>query len=211
MEIAVIGASRGIGRRVVERALDRGHAVRAVARSAASMDITGEGFVPVEGDATDPEVLTRAVTGADAVIVTLGVPRDLRVLKPTTFFSDVTRELLGVMQTLGVKRLLVVTGFGTGDSLAKLSFLERAAFQAFLGRAYADKDKQEEMIRQSDLDWTIARPGILNDNAASGNYQVLVAPETWRQGIISRADVAHFLVDAAETGSHIGATPALQR
>lgn len=67
------------------------------------------------------------------------------------------------------------------------------------------------MIRASGLDWTIVRPGILNDNKMSGKYKVLVEPETWRQGIISRADVAHFLVQATEDGSHIGKTPALQR
>jgi uncharacterized protein YbjT (DUF2867 family) len=79
----------------------------------------------------------------------------------------------------------------------------------FLGRAYADKDLQEDLIKGSGLDWTIARPGILTDNAMTGKYQVLVTPETWRQGMISRADVAHFLVHAAEDGRHIRETPAL--
>jgi hypothetical protein len=43
----------------------------------------------------------------------------------------------------------------------------------------------------------------------TGKYEVLVTPETWRQGVISRADVAHFLVHAAEDGTHIRETPAL--
>jgi uncharacterized protein YbjT (DUF2867 family) len=70
---------------------------------------------------------------------------------------------------------------------------------------------QEDLIKGADLDWTIARPGILTDNAMTGKYEVLVSPGTWRQGVISRADVAHFLVHAAEDGSHIRETPALQR
>jgi putative NADH-flavin reductase len=115
------------------------------------------------------------------------------------------------MQAAGVKRLLAVTGFGTGDSYAKLSTPEKLTFKLFLGRAYADKALQEELIRGSGLDWTIARPGILTDNAMTGKYQVLVTPESWRQGVISRADVAHFLVHAAEDGSHVRQTPALQR
>ncbi|PWK59873.1 NAD(P)-dependent oxidoreductase [Roseicyclus mahoneyensis] len=211
MKITVIGASRGIGRKVVDHALSRGHGVRALARGADTMGIEADGFEPVAGDATDPVALARAVAGADAVILTLGVPRDLRALRRTTLFSDATSALIPVMEAAGVRRLLAVTGFGAGDSAAKLSSLEKIPFKLFLGRAYADKALQEEMIRASSLDWTIVRPGILNDNAMSKKYKVLVEPETWRQGIVSRADVAHFLVQAAEDGSHIGKTPAIQR
>lgn len=211
MRITVIGASRGIGRKVVDYALRRGHHVRAVARSADRMDIASEAFEAVAGDATDPELLARAVEGADAVILTLGLPRDIRVLQPTSLFSSVTQALIPAMQDAGVRRLLTVTGFGAGDSQAKLSTPEKLTLKLVLGRAYADKDRQEELIRGSDLDWTIARPGILTDNAMTAKYQVLVTPETWRQGLISRADVAHFLVHAAEDGSHVRQTPALQR
>jgi putative NADH-flavin reductase len=211
MKLAVIGASRGIGRKVVDYALSRGHTVRAVARSAESIDIESDALERMAGDANDPELLARAVAGVDAVILTLGLPRDIRVLKPTTLFSGVTQALIPAMEDAGVKRLLTVTGFGAGDSAAKLSTIERITMKALLGRAYADKDLQEELIRGSSLDWTIARPGLLTDNRMTGKYQVLAAPETWRQGVISRADVAHFLVHAAEDGSHIHGTPALQR
>ena len=211
MKLAVIGASRGIGRKVVDYALSRGHEVRALARSADKMGLDAEGFIPVTGDATDPAAVAAAVEGAEAVILTLGVPRNLRALQRTTLFSDATRALIPAMEAAGVKRLLAVTGFGAGDSAVRLSTLERIPFTLFLGRAYADKAVQEEMIRASGLDWTIARPGILNDNAMSKKYKVLVEPETWRQGIVSRADVAHFLVHAAEDGSHVGQTPAIQR
>jgi putative NADH-flavin reductase len=211
MKITVIGASRGIGRKVVDYALDRGHEVRAVARSADRMEVASDAFEAVPGDAGDPVLLTRAVGGADAVILTLGVPRDIRVLRSTTLFSSVTQALIPVMQDSGVRRLLTVTGFGAGDSYDKLSTPEKITMKLFLGRAYADKAVQEDLIKGSDLDWTIARPGILTDNAMTGKYEVLVAPETWRQGVISRADVAHFLVHAAEDGTHVHETPALQR
>jgi putative NADH-flavin reductase len=211
MKLAVIGASRGIGRKVVDYALSRGHEVRALARSADAMGIDAPGFVPVAGDASDPAALARAVAGADAVIVTLGVPRDIRALQRTTLFSASTRALIPVMAAHGVRRLLAVTGFGAGDSYAKLSTPEKINFTVFLGRAYADKAVMEDLIRASDLDWTIARPGILTDTAMTGRYRVLVDPSSWRQGLISRADVAHYLVHAAEDGSHIRQTPALQR
>ncbi len=209
MKLAIIGASRGIGRKAVDEALERGHQVRAMSRSA--MDLEAEGFEWMEGDATNDVDVFNAIDGCDAVILTLGVPRDARVLKKTTLFSDATRVLIAQMEKAGIKRLLTVTGFGAGDSAEKLSTPERLTQNAFLGRAYADKDVQEQLIRESDLDWTIARPGILRDNRKSGAYKVLTEKAEWRNGLISRADVADFLVTAAEGSEMVGKTPALQR
>lgn len=211
MKLSVIGASRGIGRKVVDEALERGHDVTAMARSASGLSIDHAAFTALDGDATNAVDVARAIDGADAVILTLGVPKDARVLKSTTLFSDATRTLIAAMDEAGIKRLLTVTGFGAGDSKEKLSTPERMTQKAFLGRAYADKDLQEQLIRDSDLDWTIARPGILSDNRKSNAYKVLVEKETWRNGLINRSDVADFLVTAAEDASHIHQTPALQR
>ncbi len=211
MRLTIIGASRGIGRKALEYALERGHSVRALARSADSIPIDHDQLEKIAGSALSPEDVAQAIDGAEAVILCIGAPRDLRILKPTTLFSDAAKVLIPAMQTAGIQRLLAVTGFGAGDSAAKLSTLEKIPFKLILGRAYADKVVQEQMIKDSALDWTIARPGILNDNQMSKTYQVLVESETWRQGVISRADVGHYLIHAAEDGSHIHKTPAIQR
>lgn len=211
MHLSIIGASRGIGRKTVTEALERGHTVCAMSRDMNAVDIPGGGLTKLDGDATNASDVARAIEGADAVILTLGVPKDARVLKSTTLFSDATRTLIAAMKDSGQRRLITVTGFGAGDSKDKLSTPERLMQKAFLGRAYADKDLQEDLIRESDLDWTIARPGILSDNRKSNAYKVLVEKNTWRNGIINRADVADFLVTAAENASHIHQTPALQR
>jgi hypothetical protein len=139
MKITVIGASRGIGRKVVDYALERGHHGPRRGAQCRGMDIDADGFEAFPGDATDPELLARAVGGADAVMSdprrTARHPR----LQPTTLFSTVTQALIPAMQDAGVRRLLVVTGFGAGDSYAKLSTPEKITMKLFLGRAYADK------------------------------------------------------------------------
>ncbi|SIO48360.1 Putative NADH-flavin reductase [Rhodovulum sp. ES.010] len=211
MRLLVIGASKGIGLETVRCALERGHEVRAFARSAEEIEIDDPRLEKVAGDATDAAAVGQAVKGVDAAIVALGVPKSLKGLGKTTLFSDATRVLLPAMAAAGVKRLLVVTGFGAGESKAKISTVEKIPFKTLLGRAYADKDVQEEMIKASDLDWTIARPGILMNRPASHSYDVLAEPESWRNGLISRGDVAHFLVHAAEDGTHVGEAPVLIR
>lgn len=212
MRILVIGASRGIGRETVLYALERGHEVRGLARSAAEMGMEDAGFEAWPGDATRAEDVAGAVEGMDAVVLALGLPTTATaLLKPTTLFSDATRVAVAAMHAAGVSRLLAVTGFGSGESRAKVSALEMVAFEGILGRAYADKTRQEEIIEGSGLDWTIARPGILTSNRRTGRYRVLAAPESWQNGMISRADVAHFLVHAIEAGTYVGQAPVLVR
>ncbi|WP_424967144.1 NAD(P)-dependent oxidoreductase [Dinoroseobacter sp. S375] len=211
-KLLVIGGSKGIGREVVLRALEQGHSVRAFARHPEGIKHDHPELELVAGDALDPAAVAQALEGCDAVVSALGIPKSIPALaRPTTVFSDATAVLIPAMEAAGIKRLLVVTGFGAGESNAAMSTLERMGHSAILGRAYADKAVQEDMIKASGLDWTIVRPGILSNNRRTGVYRVLTEPSDWRNGIISRADVADFIVTAWEEGSHIHAAPVLVR
>ena len=205
--LLVVGASRGIGLETVKAALAAGHDVVALARRAHAIPVTSPGLTRIDGDATDPETLACAVHGVDAVIVTLGTGPSL---KPVLLFSKATRHLVAAMRAAGVHRLIVVTGLGAGDSRGHGGFLyDRVFFPLFLERIYEDKDVQETMVRESGLEWTIVRPGLLTSGPASGRWQALVDPQSWRAGRISRADVAAFLIAELESGRFKGHTPLL--
>ena len=196
--ILVIGASGGIGVETVRLALDRGHAVRALARRADRISLVHPALETVSADAGDAEAVRAALDGVDAVVQTLGVAaRPGRMFTPITLFSSSTRVLVSEMSRVGVRRLVAVTGFGAGQSRAAMSPPEQLAHRFVLGTAYDDKDRQEAIIRESDLDWLIVRPTILTNGAGRGRYHVLVAPGTWRAGLIARRDVADFLVRQA--------------
>ena len=198
--ILIMGATSGIGALAVREALSRGLPVRAFARGAAKL-APEAGLEPFAGDARDPGDVARALEGVRAVIYALGIRERLSMLwERETLFSDTTRVLLDAMPVADVSRLVAVTGFGAGRSNAAMSAIERTGHRAILGRPYADKDRQEAMITASGLDWTIARPVILTNGAASGRIRVLREPSEWRNGLISRADVAVYLIDAVEQG-----------
>ncbi|MFO8127149.1 NAD(P)-dependent oxidoreductase [Yoonia sp.] len=82
-------------------------------------------------------------------------------------------------------------------------------FRTVFGKAYDDKSRQEKLIAQTDLDWTIVRPGVLLNGPRTGRYKVLRDPSEWRNGIISRANVADFLVKQIKDRSFIGASPVM--
>jgi len=210
-KVLVIGASRGVGLETAKAGLRAGHSVRALARSAASIPIQDANLDRVSGNALDRDTIRSALQDVDVVIQTLGVDFSPRVIfEGTTLFSDSTRILVDAMKTAGVKRLIAVTGLGAGDSRGHGGLLyDAVVFPLLLKRVYDDKDVQEWIVRSSGLDWTIVRPGMLTNALATGRYRVLIAPKDWRFGVISRADVADFLVRQVDDRALIGTTPLL--
>ena len=210
-KVLIIGASRGIGLETVRAALRAGHSVRALARSAASIPIQDANLEKVSGDALDRDTIRNALQDVDVVIQTLGVDFVPRLIfEGTSLFSRSTRILVDAMKAVGVKRLVSVTGLGAGDSRGHGGLLYDAiVFPLLLKRVYDDKDVQEQIIKSSGLDWTIARPGRLIDNPATGRYLALATSTDWRAGSITRADVADFLVRQIDDRALISTTPLL--
>jgi uncharacterized protein YbjT (DUF2867 family) len=200
--VLVIGASRGIGLETVRRALEAGHSVRALARSADLIAVAAPGLQKVRGDALDPADVTAALQGVDVVIQALGI-RAAEMFRPVRLFSDATRVLVDAMARGGTRRVICVTGFGAGDSQASIGLLQKIPFQLVFGRAYRDKGLQERLLKESTLEWTIVRPGVLTNARRAGRYKVLDQPSQWRNGIIGRADVADFLVRQVDNPASI--------
>lgn len=208
MHVLIIGASKGIGLEATLQALDAGHDVRALARSATAIAISNPSLEKRRGNALKTEAVEAALVGVDVVIQTLGIGLG-DLCRPVHLFSEATRVLIAAMRSQGVKRLICVTGFGAGDSRASISCLQRLPFQIVFGRAYDDKSLQERLIKESELDWTIARPGVLTSGPRTGRFRILPEASQWRNGIISRADVAEFLVRQIGDQTYIRKSPVL--
>ena len=128
MRVLIVGASKGIGLETTRQALEAGHNVRALARSATAIAVSNPSLEKIRGDALKTEDVEAALVGVDVVIQTLGVSLG-DLLRPVHLFSDATRVLIAAMRSQGVKRLICVTGFGSGDSRASISCLQRLPFQ----------------------------------------------------------------------------------
>jgi len=209
-KVLIIGASRGIGLETVEAALQAGHSVRALARSARRIPVDHPKLEKMAGDALQVATVKRALTGVDVIIQSLGVAAGPEIIfKPTRLFSAATRVLVTAMEEAQVKRLICVTGFLAGDSRGYGGFLYNVAFHLLVGRIYDDKDVQERMVRRSKLDWVIVRPVILTNGPKTNAYRALVDPRDWTCGFISRADVADFLVKQIDDDAFLHKTPVL--
>lgn len=194
MRVLILGATGSLGRHLLPQALEAGHDVTVLVRDPSKLPSgTRARIRAVQGDALNPGAVDRALRGQQAVIYSLGRP-DHRT--PTTFFSDSTRILLDAMQRNGVRRLVCVTGIGAGDSRGHGGLLYNRVIYPFITRrTYEDKTRQEDLIRQTVLDWIIVRPASFTD----APRMFLVRAYTHLPGItvrsISRADTAAFVIE----------------
>lgn len=207
MNILIVGATRGIGRQLLEQALTSGHAVTALVRNPQRLAIQHQRLRVVKGDILDLDSVALAMAGQDAVCCTIGVKAPwIRV----TVFSEGTRNLLQAMKKTGVRRLICVTGIGAGDSKGHGGLLyDRFFYPLLLWPIYADKDRQEALIRASDVNWTIVRPGFLTNGPLTGHYRMLTNMTGVTAGWVSRADVADFMLKELETNQYLRQTPLL--
>ena len=192
-KILVLGATGPTGRHIVSQAVSRGYDVTLLVRSpekAADM----KGAKIVVGDARDEKVLRQAVKGRDAVISALGTPAS--PFREVTLLSTATRALVSAMRAERVSRLVAITGMGAGDSAGHGGFLfDNVIFPLLLRKVYADKNRQEAIIKGSDLDWTIVRPSVLNNKPGGKAIRTLTDLHDFQGGSISREDVATFIRD----------------
>jgi uncharacterized protein YbjT (DUF2867 family) len=204
-KILVLGATGGTGRSIVGQALARGYDVTVLARSAEKAgDLKGAQLVL--GDARDEATLRRALKGKEAVISALGTPAS--PFREVTLLSTATRALVNAMKLEQVSRLVCITGIGAGDSRGHGGFLfDKLIYPLILSKVYADKNRQETIVRGSGLDWVLVRPSVLNDKSKRDSVRALTDLSDFHGGTISRGNVASFVLDQVRDGAWLHRAP----
>jgi uncharacterized protein YbjT (DUF2867 family) len=198
MRIVVVGASGGSGRAVVDLALQRGHRVTAVVRDPAGAGFAAhEGLDVVRADALDPASLAPHLKGADAVVTALGhrgSPRDEQRI-----CTDGAASAVEAMAATGVGRIVAISAATVttqGDT-----FFTRVAVKPILRRVFrgarADSIGMERVLAGSGADWVVVRPPMLTDTPATGRFRTVRGANPRGGMKISRADLAHAVLDAA--------------
>ncbi|MEV7397731.1 NAD(P)-binding oxidoreductase [Aeromicrobium sp. NPDC092404] len=205
MKILVIGATGGSGRAATAELLRRGHTVTAFSRHASSLELDGD-LITVDGDATDRHALAAATAGQDAIVITLGISESairVRLRGPAATPSDVrsrgTAVAVDAARAAGVGRLVVQSSYGVGPTRPLLGAADRAIFALLLKPQIADTELQEQVVRDSDLEWTLVQPVHLTYGPEAEARVTTDGAIGARK--ISRLSVARVLADAAE-GRH---------
>ncbi|WP_128100901.1 NAD(P)-dependent oxidoreductase [Paenibacillus sp. DCT19] len=217
MKIAVIGATGGTGRKVMERALELGHEVVAIARRP-EMIPPLEGLTIRQGDVFDESSLVRAIAGAEVVISCIGPPSNvspdaakkflnLRAgmnvmaanFSPGTVMSEGMPNMIAASQRAGVKRLIMQSGINlsNGRELSPVHRLAVRMMRRIFWKAIEDKSIAEHALIQSELEWVIVRASVLQYAEGTLKYTAGPLARINPLGALPFADCADCLVRAA--------------
>jgi len=204
MKLVIFGSTGATGKELVKQALENGHDVTAFARNPQKIDdIKSPKLKISSGDVLDPQSVERAISNQEVVISAIGAGPER-----TTLRQDGTRIIVEAMERLSIKRLISLSSLGVGDSRANLGMVTKyIIIPLFIRHAFSDHEKQEVVIKNCSLDWIIVRPPHLKDGPRTSTYKHGFPPtEREIKGIISRADVAEFMLKQIEDDKYLRKT-----
>lgn len=196
--LLIIGANGGIGKQCVITALEAGHYVTAVLRTPANLSIIHDHLEIVQGDIMHPDALEKHIQNQDVVISAIGTRGGFFSDKPTTLYSQGNMNILQGMGKTGVKRAFFISASAIEISPVLpwfVRFVEKYIVQKLLKHMYADLREMEKQVRRSNGSWTIIRPPQLIDGPQTGNYRIAINSFLKNCLKVSRADVAHFIIN----------------
>jgi putative NADH-flavin reductase len=211
MKILILGITGRTGRLTAEEAIKRGHLVVGIARDPGKVKVKDTEIVA--GTPYDFETVRKAMIGCDAVISTLSMlPQSGglfgKIKTPFDLMSISTANVVKVMKEKDIKRIVVMTALGVGDSAREIPlFFTLMLKLTNIKYSYADHDAQEKVLENSNLDWTIVRPVMLTDK--NDNISVLYNLKGVGKikSSISRNAVAHFILDCIKREQFIKQKP----
>jgi putative NADH-flavin reductase len=206
MKLTIFGSTGGTGNLLVQKALQRGHAVVAYARNPSKLEIQHDQLSVVTGDIQDKDRVADAIEGADGVINVIGPTPN----SPDDLMEIAAKNIVSGMRTHGVERLIWSTGAGIRASQDDPTLMHKAfgfLLKLISPKVLENSKKGVEVIQNSDLKWTFARAPMLTDEVQTGNYYVgYVGSELGRA--LSRENYANFMLDLVEGDDWVNEMPA---
>lgn len=193
MKVLVIGATGRLGSQLVEHALEAGHEVTAFARNIDEFPLTHPNLRLQQGDVMYPALIEAALPGQDAVLSVIGI----RQFKgPITLLSTGIRNIVSAMENKGVKRLITITGAGILQENDWQIVMESLSFPPNLQNISLDHLRVWELLKISEVDWTITCPAFMHQTAKAVDEYLVSAdyyPKQARNEVSVKA-VADFMI-----------------
>jgi uncharacterized protein YbjT (DUF2867 family) len=209
--LLVLGGTGRTGKHVLAQAVERGHHVRALVRNPSVAVPTGVELIV--GTPSNIDDLRKAAVGTEAVISALNSSRTsdnpwAKPISPPGFLTDVARNVLAVMNELGMRRVVLASAFGTADDWQRLNPLFRAFIQmSNLKAVWDDQSGLDRVVRASSTDWTLPRALMLTDKPVGHEIRAADGPSVKPGSSLYRGDFARFMLEAVEDGKWIGKAP----
>lgn len=192
LKLVVLGANGRTGKLVVKAALDRGMDITAVVRSADKKPRNFHNRLHyVVGDPCNAAFLKGILKDQDIVISSLG--GRLPTHAATSIYYRSADAIVDATLEMGQKRVLVTS---TALLFPPKKLMEKV-LRFLVPNVVRSATRMEQILAESDLDWTVARCGFLNDENVSA-YRAEAGSLPHNGSSVSRLALAHFLLDAID-------------
>lgn len=203
--IAVIGGTGKSGKYLVQNLLEKRYPIKLLWRKPEDFKMQDPLIEIVKGDVRDEEAVHSLIEGCNIVISTLGQPKEEK-----SVFSDAAKNIIRTMNHYGIKRYIVTTGLSVNTSTDQKNDRVKMATE-WMYQNYpettSDKQKEYQLLLESDLDWTLVRLPLITITDRSCNTEISLIDCKGEN--ISAADLAEFLVSQIEDSNYIRESPFL--
>ena len=210
--LLVLGGSGRLGQHILEQASQRGVRVRALVRNPDVIPaLPGVELVP--GTPANIDDIRAAAEGTDAVVVALNNAHAsdnpwAKPVSPPSFMTDAVRDTLTVMADHGLRRIVITSALGVGDSWRVVNPIFKTLVNvSSIKNGYDDHNGVERLVRDSDVDWTLVRATALTNKPPAGPLHAAEAGQDKHGPTVSRSEVARFLLDTVENNAWIRRAP----
>lgn len=215
MRLLLLGATGRTGKMLVKEALKKGFKLNCLVRNSDNVNIKNDDLKVFEGSPESISDLKKAVHECDIIISVLNISRKsdfpwAKLRTPKTFLSTVMSSIIQIAEEHSIKRVITCSAWGVFETKNDLPkwfnwFIENSN----IGVAYRDHERQEELLKKSNIPWTIVRPsGLINlkkEQKIIESYKNLPRPKL----TISRLSVAKYIINSLEHDQLIGKTPVI--
>jgi uncharacterized protein YbjT (DUF2867 family) len=193
----VSGASGKTGWRVVQEALARGYRVKALLRPGSQVPEGLQGAELIRLELGDQTALEQALAGAQALVIATGARPSVDLAGPLKVDALAIRQQCAACKAARVKRVVLVSSLCSGRWLHPLNLFGLILVWTRLG---------ERWLEASGLDWTVVRPGGLNETEDQLEAQGIrfSGPDQQESNSIPRRLVARVCLEALESPASIG-------
>jgi len=198
MKLAVFGATGGTGWQLVDQALEGGHRVTVLVRHPATFPLQHERLAVLQGDVRNLANVEAAVAGQDAILSALGTNQR----GPVSICTDGVERRLMAMHSSRVRRILVVSAYGAVESHHRN--LYNFFVWASMKEKMLDKERMEDLLQHSDVQWTLVRPPALTNGPRTQHYSTAPDLRISATSQISRADLADFMLRSIDDMNTVG-------
>jgi putative NADH-flavin reductase len=211
--ILLFGGSGRTGVHLIDYALAQNLQVVALVRNPRKIP-QRPGLTLVQGTPENIADVRHAITGCDAVVSALSAASEYGspFANPESFPRLMATSVLNAvseMKALGLRRIVVLSGIGVGDSYPFAPLWLRLLIKVFMRAGYLDHQAQELALRNSGLDWTSVRAAMLNNNTKIEDIVISYDNVPTPAFGISRKHLAKFMIDSLDRHDLFGKAPVL--